>query len=49
MKTRLVIAAIVALTVYVSTTIASGQTITIESQTAVLLPDSPGQLVNTPQ
>ena len=49
MKTRLVVAAIVSLTFYVSATIASGQTITIESQTAVLLPDSPGQLVNAPQ
>jgi hypothetical protein len=49
MKTRLAVAAIAALTLYVSVTIASGQTITIESQTAVLLPDAPGQQINAPQ
>ena len=49
MKTRFAIAAIAALTLYVSSPIASGQTTTIESETAVLLPDVPGQLINAPQ
>jgi hypothetical protein len=42
-------AAIAALTLYVSSTMASGQTIRIESETMVLQPDAPGQQLSAPQ